>query len=147
MNYAIHHLDLNVSNLERSGSFYDQLLTRIGFVRVNLSTPGEPGGFDWISPGVKSGRSSIGMYQTTDPNKSHDRHGPGIHHLALRASSREDVDELYKMLLEMKAEILYAPREYPQYEAGYYAVFFLDPDGIKLEYVFTPDSDQSMSDT
>jgi hypothetical protein len=49
------------------------------------------------------------------------------------------VDELYRMLLEMKAEILNAPCEYPQYEAGYYAVFFLDPDGIKVEYVYTPD--------
>jgi glyoxylase I family protein len=43
----------------------------------------------------------------------------------------------------MKAEILNAPREYPQYEPGYYAVFFLDPDGIKLEFVFTPVSNHS----
>src|SRR5271166_5149593 len=37
-----------------SGSFYDRLLTRIGFVRVNLSTPGEPAGFDWISFGRRA---------------------------------------------------------------------------------------------
>jgi hypothetical protein len=34
--------------------------------------------------------------------------------------------------------VLDAPAEYPQYGSGYYAVFFADPDGIKLEYVFTP---------
>jgi catechol 2,3-dioxygenase-like lactoylglutathione lyase family enzyme len=136
---AIHHLDLNVSDLERSSSFYDRILTRIGFIRVNLSTPDEPGGFDWISLGDNRTRLSIGIYQATGPNKSHDRYAPGIHHLALRACRREDVDELYRMLLEMKAEILNAPCEYPQYEAGYYAVFFLDPDGIKVEYVYTPD--------
>jgi glyoxylase I family protein len=39
----------------------------------------------------------------------------------------------------MNATILDPPRDYPKYEPGYYAVFFLDPDGIKLEYVFTPD--------
>ena len=66
---------------------------------------------------------------------------PGIHHLALRAKSREDVDELYRVLLKIKAEILEVPREYPEYEPGYYAVFFLDPDGIKLEFVFTNDRD------
>ena len=83
------------------------------------------------------------MYQTTSLSKSHDSHAPGIHHLALRANRREDVDRLYRALLEMKAEILNAPREYPQYEPGYYAVFFLDPDGIKLEFVFTPVSNHS----
>jgi catechol 2,3-dioxygenase-like lactoylglutathione lyase family enzyme len=139
MNNAIHHLDLNVSDLERSRSFYDRLLTQIGFRRINLSTPGEPSGLDWIAPGDRSAQFSIGLYQTTAPNKPHDRHAPGIHHLALRANRRQDVDELYRMLLEMKVEILNAPSEYPQYEAGYYAVFFLDPDGIKLEYVYVPD--------
>jgi hypothetical protein len=34
-----------------------------------------------------------------------------------------------------------APREYLEHEPGYYAVFFLDPDGIKLEYVLTNDHD------
>ncbi len=55
------------------------------------------------------------------------------------------MDELYRTLIEMKAEVLNAPREYPQYGPGYYAGFFLDPDGIKLEYVFTPNSDPSKS--
>jgi hypothetical protein len=45
---AIHHLDLKVSDLERSDLLYDRLLTRIGFIRVNLSTPGEPGRLAWI---------------------------------------------------------------------------------------------------
>ena len=48
------------------------------------------------------------------------------------AERREDEKE------RRRAEILDAPREYPKYEPGYYAVFFLDPDGLKLEYVFTP---------
>ncbi len=40
----------------------------------------------------------------------------------------------------MDAEILDAPAEYPKYGPDYYAIFFLDPDGLKLEYVFTRDS-------
>lgn len=80
---------------------------------------------------------SIGLYRARN-SRPHDRHGPGIHHLALRAKSREEVDKLHQVLSKMDAEILDAPREYPQYEPGYYSVFFLDPDGIKLEFVFTP---------
>ncbi len=40
----------------------------------------------------------------------------------------------------MQADVLDAPAEYPQYNGGrgYYAVFFADADGLKLEYVFTP---------
>ena len=135
---AIHHLDLNVSDLERSARFYDSILTQIGFRRTNLSAPGDPPGFDWAAPSDTDRPLTIGIYSAKNPGHVHDRHAPGLHHLALSANSRDDVDRLYRVLLEIHAEILDAPREYPKYEPGYYAVFFLDPDGLKLEYVFTP---------
>ena len=84
------------------------------------------------------GRSfSIGLYQARG-SSCHDRYSAGVHHIALTAPSREAVDDLYRVLLDIGAQILDPPREYPKYEPGYYSVFFLDPDGIKLEYVFTP---------
>jgi len=63
-----------------------------------------------------------------------------LHHLAWRAESRADVDALHQRLLEIGATVLDAPADYPQYNKGrgYYAVFFTDPDGLKLEYVHTP---------
>ena len=136
---AIHHLDLNVSDLDRSARFYDSLLTQIGFHRINLSAPGEPPGFDWVAPSDTDRPMTIGIYAAKNLGQPHDRHAAGLHHLALRANSRDDVDRLYRMLLQIHAEILDPPREYPKYEPGYYAVFFLDPDGLKLEYVFTSD--------
>ncbi len=135
---AIHHLDLNVSDLDRSATFYDSVLTLIGFRRISLSAPGESPGFDWAAPSNTDRPSTIGIYAAKNPGHAHDRHAPGLHHLALSANSRDEVDRLYRMLLEIHAEILDPPREYPKYEPGYYAVFFLDPDGLKLEYVFTP---------
>jgi glyoxylase I family protein len=51
---------------------------------------------------------------------------------------REDVDRLYQLLLAMGARILDAPADYPDYGAGYHAVFFADPDGLKLEFVHWP---------
>ena len=56
----------------------------------------------------------------------------------IEAPSRPDVDRVYRQLLAMRVHVLDAAAEYPAYGRGYYAVFFADPDGIKLEYAFTP---------
>jgi glyoxylase I family protein len=133
----LHHFDLNVSDLQRSRTFYDRLLTRLGYRRVDYSALGEPEGFDWLAPD-NSRRFSVGLCLATEPT-AYNRHAPGIHHIAFAAPIRSAVDDLYQTLIAMQATILHPPRAYPQYEPGYYAVFFLDPDGIKLEYVFTPD--------
>ena len=45
---------------------------------------------------------------------------------------------MHALLLRIGATVLDAPAEYPQYGAGYYAVFFSDPDGLKLEFVHAP---------
>jgi glyoxylase I family protein len=69
----------------------------------------------------------------------YERYGVGLHHLALNAPSREAVDRVARWLEETGAEIENLPREY-DYSAGYYAVFFHDPDGLKLEVVHRPRS-------
>jgi glyoxylase I family protein len=70
--------------------------------------------------------------------KEHDRYSPGLHHFAWNAESREEVDRFHELLLERDVEVLDPPAEYG-YEPGYYAVFFADPDGLKLELVHVPD--------
>jgi len=62
----------------------------------------------------------------------------GFHHLALRAKSRADVDRFHVFLVREGVTVLDAPAEYPQYGPDYYAVFFADPDGMKLELVHFP---------
>jgi catechol 2,3-dioxygenase-like lactoylglutathione lyase family enzyme len=62
----------------------------------------------------------------------------GLCEVAFRADSREQVDALARDVAAWGGRILDAPREYPQYVPGYYAVFFADPDGIKLELVHIP---------
>src|SRR5438270_1330631 len=70
-------------------------------------------------------------------NRAHDRNSPGLNHLAFNAQNREDVDRLHEVLKETGARILDRPAEYT-YFPGYYAVYFTDPDGLKLEFVFWP---------
>jgi catechol 2,3-dioxygenase-like lactoylglutathione lyase family enzyme len=61
----------------------------------------------------------------------------GLHHLAFEADSRNEVDDRAAWAREQKVEIESAPQEYA-YAPGYYATFFYDPDGIKLEVVHVP---------
>lgn len=81
-------------------------------------------------------RASIGLRerQSEEHGASYDRYSVGVHHIAFGARFRSRVDERARWLEERNASIEGGPREY-DYSPGYYAVFFLDPDGIKLEIV------------
>lgn len=127
---AIHHVDLTVADLARSTAFYDDVLPLAGF-RRSLDVPEGP---IWAGAEIE-----IGLVAARPASRrEHDRYAPGLHHLALRAPDRAAVDRLHADLVARAVTILDAPAEYPQYAPGYYAVFFADPDGIKLEYAFTP---------
>jgi glyoxylase I family protein len=66
-----------------------------------------------------------------------DRYAVGVHHLCFEVPSREVVDERARWLRERRTRIESGPTEY-DYTPGYYAVFFYDPDGIKLELLHRP---------
>ena len=85
----------------------------------------------------QQGFASVGLVRAKDP-LAHNRFRPGLHHVAWTAKSRKDVDTLHRKLVDFGATILDAPNDYPAYGKGYYAVFFADPDGLKLEYVYQP---------
>jgi catechol 2,3-dioxygenase-like lactoylglutathione lyase family enzyme len=136
MRGAIHHLDLTVLDPERSRPFYEAVLGCIGYRLADADARGYD--FDLVGPDGVAGSIGIVRAEGEGRLRRHDRHAPGLHHLALSAESREDVDRLYALLLGLGATILDAPAEYPEYGAGYYAVFFADPDGLKLEFVCWP---------
>lgn len=129
MRGLMHHLDLTVQDLGRSAPFYEAVLTFLGYRRVRDDTTG----LDWDLE-LPSGLCSIGI-KPARTDRAHDRYSTGLHHFAWNAESRADVDRLHALLLRIDATILDPPAEYPQYGAGYYAVFFADPDGLKFEFV------------
>jgi predicted lactoylglutathione lyase len=62
----------------------------------------------------------------------------GLCEVAFSAKTRAEVDALARALATRGVAILAPPREYPEYVPGYYAVFYTDPDGLKLELVHIP---------
>ena len=131
---GIHHVDLVVSSIERSLPFYRDLLGPLGWHGVT-EVQGERDETIWYlwGPG-----SSLGVREALSPRTApFDRYEIGVHHVAFEASSRAAVDERAAWVSAHGGEIESGPEEY-WYSPGYYAVFFYDPDGMKLEIVHIP---------
>ena len=132
----INHLDLTVSDLERSTAFYESLFSHLGYRRSSEYGGEVP---NWVArAGPVS--LSIGLHRAR-VSTPHDRHAAGLHHVAFHASSRTDVDAAHELVKSIGGLVLDPPAEY-DYTPGYYAVFFADPDGLKLEVVHEPRFDQ-----
>lgn len=120
---GIDHLVIRVSDYQRSKVFYGRLFAFLGF--EVLEEYGDAIGWTngktryWIGPADAAGRKQ--PYRTGNV---------GFHHYAFQLRSRRDVDALQAFLRELGATIVDPADEY--YD-DYYAVFFLDPDGLKLE--------------
>jgi len=133
----IDHLDRVVTDLARSLAFYKALLEPLGYVRQS-EIAGERGErVVYLGRAHENGSVSLRQAQSDARPLPYDRYAVGLHHLAFAAGSRATVDERAAWLREQGVTIESGPREY-DYSPGYYAVFFYDPDGIKLELVHAP---------
>ena len=131
---GVDHLDLVVSDLDRSLPFYRALLEPLGYVRAS-EIVGERGERVVYLGG--SGIVSVGLRQAQTPGP-YDRYRLGIHHIAFEAQSRGVVEERLRWVRAQGVQIENDPKEY-DYRPGYYAGFFYDPDGIKVEVLHVPD--------
>ena len=118
--------------MERSLSFYRELLGPLGWHGMS-EVEGERGETIWYLIGHET---QIGLRQSQSEGRL-DRYAVGLHHLAFEAGSRGIVDERADWLRDSGAELESEPQDYT-YSPGYYAVFFFDPDGMKLEIVHVP---------
>jgi len=117
---GIDHISIRVRDYAKSKAFYSKLFGFLGF-EISDEYPNTIGCTNgktryWIAPA--EGRKA---YRIGDV---------GLHHYAFQLRNRRDVDALQAFLEKEKVKIVDPADEY--YE-DYYAVFFLDPDGLKLE--------------
>jgi len=121
----IDHLAIDVSDLERSGRFYDAALKALGYKRL-VETPQEFGGrlfLGWDDASETDFYISDGS--PTEPRL----------HMAFRAESRAQVDAFYEAAIAAGGRDNGGPGLRPQYHEHYYGAFVLDPDGHNVEAV------------
>ncbi len=131
VNGTLSHIDFSVSDLEKSILFYDTLLPALGYRRWRQSAWGleYPDG-SVFGIDLRPAETGIG--------RSYNRYEPGPHHLAFNVDADAAVDAIFERMREAGAEVADAPANYggqPGYGSHYYAVFFFDPDGFKVEVV------------
>ena len=135
---ALDHLDLVVTSLERSQPFYQELL---GLTRASeiVGERGERVVYLYRPGEEPAGNFALGLRekQSVALGVPFDRYAVGVHLVAFVVESRAVVDDRAAWLRARGAEIESGPEEY-DYRPGYYAVFFYDPDGIKLELLHVP---------
>jgi catechol 2,3-dioxygenase-like lactoylglutathione lyase family enzyme len=120
---GVDHIVIRVGNFDRSKEFYGRLLAFLGFEVIESFS-------DTI--GWRNGRTALWIAPVEDAAKARrPRDGDvGLHHYAFELRDRSDVDALEAFLKVNEIDIVDPAGEY--YD-DYYAVYFLDPDGIKLE--------------
>ena len=116
------HIDLRVNDLERAWDFYSQILPPIGFEKGNKGKTFS--GFD--ADGRPPRQAWFGFTEDKD-------HRPNANRIAFWAESRARVDAIAEVLEKAGARNISGPKEMPEYTPTYYAVFFEDPFGNRLE--------------
>jgi catechol 2,3-dioxygenase-like lactoylglutathione lyase family enzyme len=115
------HIDLRVTHLAEAKPFYARLLPGLGFALENSSE-------DWCL-WQAAGSGPVDFFGFTEDRQ----HQPNDNRIAFWAESREEVDRLAEVVRQAGGLNLEGPALWREYSPGYYALFFEDPSGNKLE--------------
>jgi glyoxylase I family protein len=122
---GIDHIYIAVSNLARSEAFYDAAMKVLGFRKNTFSIGGDPH--------VQYFNRLMGIVlRPARSGHAHDPYSPGLHHLCLRVESVQDVTSVARDLRIAGIDASESAN-YTDYAPDYWATFFCDPDGIRLE--------------
>jgi predicted lactoylglutathione lyase len=116
------HIDLRVKDFPRAMKFYEKLLPAVGFVRNRSNKR-------WGTFYSAGGDKPSDFFGFTQDR----RHQPNGTRIAFWADTRDEVDRLVKLVRKIGGKNLEGPEVCRGYSRGYYACFFEDPDGNKLE--------------
>lgn len=123
---VIDHLYVTVSDLARAEAFYDIVLAEVLGFRKNRFTLGS-------DPHIQYYNRHFGyVLRPARLATPHEPYAPGLHHFCLRVDSEAEVDEV-ATALQARGIAASPARCYPEYAPDYWASFFTDPDGIRLE--------------
>lgn len=135
------HVDLVCRDLDRSLAFYGNVLGPLG-LEPPIQVEGERGEPIHYLRFPKPGSGSLGLRQASGPEaeQQFELYAPGFHHVSFAVETHADVDAAHAAAVTEGATVLHAPRVFSQYRPDYYATFFLDPDGFRLEVATSRDA-------
>jgi len=116
------HIDLRVSNLDRALKFYRKLLPELGFTCDRSDS-------EWGTFYSAGGNQASDFFGFTEDRN----HQPNGTRIAFWAETRDKVDRIAKIVRQIDGKNMEGPEVCAEYSPGYYAFFFEDPDGNKLE--------------
>jgi lactoylglutathione lyase len=122
------HIGLNVSNLERSKQFY-QAVFNFSVAQESLEAGRR---FAFLSDGQQL---VLTLWEQSEGDFAKDR--PGLHHLSFQVDSVKDVHFFEERLKTLAAHFQYESVVPHAEGADSGGIFFMDPDGIRLE-IFSP---------
>ncbi|WP_416730226.1 VOC family protein [Fictibacillus sp. JL2B1089] len=125
---GLHHIEMNVQNLRKTKVFYEWLLPELGF---SLFQEWEKG-FSY-----KMESSYLVFVQTEELYNDipFHRKRSGLNHLAFWAKSRAQIEYLRVQLKKKNISFLYEDKFPFAGGKNHYALFFEDPDRLKIEIV------------
>jgi catechol 2,3-dioxygenase-like lactoylglutathione lyase family enzyme len=121
----IDHMGVQVADVEVSLAFYLRAFEPIG-MREAMRFPAGPSFVVGLAGPEGVPQFWLSPAQGTESRELH---------VAFRAAGRDAVDAVHEAAVAAGTEVLHAPREWPEYHPGYYAVFLRDPDGHNVEAV------------
>jgi catechol 2,3-dioxygenase-like lactoylglutathione lyase family enzyme len=133
---GIQHVDLAVSDVDRSLAFYLDLLGPLG-LKEEERYPTYRGTEDVVY--LSFGDEWIGLRPAD--GGAFEYYGVGIEHLAFEVDTPEEVDAAHERCLRRGDKVHHPPEEDSDIP-GYYALFVFDPDGLRIE-VFTAGAEWS----
>jgi len=134
---TINHVSITVSELDSAMTFFEPWLDFLGFT---VHERGENSGTR-LSINLNPATSiAFNIWEAKGELAKHpfEIYESGLHHIALNADTHERVDRMAELVRSLGGTILDGPGEFPFGVGGYYAVYFLGPDGLKFEFVHMP---------
>ncbi len=117
----INHVSIGVRSIARARTFYDAVLSPLGYLCLSVGD---------TSLGYGSDSVVFWLGQTDEPVAANPQSGL---HFCINAPTRQSVDIFHIAALAAGGQDNGKPSLRPDYGSGYYAAFVIDPDGYRIE--------------